>query len=159
MHNEEWRTVVIDGEVWDNYEVSNQDGKIRNRKRNKLLKTRVDKNGYVLVDLWKNNQGMTTRVHRVVAETWILNPDNLPEVDHMDKNRQNNSVENLRWVSRQTNVHESNRSKRVKCVETGTIYNSTRQAEVETGVNHGNISQCCLGKRKTAGGYHWEFVD
>ena len=51
------------------------------------------------------------------------------------------------------------RSKQVKCVETGIIYSSTREAEKQTGIKHNNISQVCNGKRKTAGKLHWIYIE
>ena len=51
------------------------------------------------------------------------------------------------------------RSKPIKCVETGIIYSSAHEASRQTGINQGNISNCCNGRHKTAGGFHWEFVD
>lgn len=49
--------------------------------------------------------------------------------------------------------------KRVRCIETGEVFDSTRQAERETGADHSSISKCCSGKRKMCGGYTWEYVD
>ena len=53
----------------------------------------------------------------------------------------------------------SNRSRKVICVETGEVYRSIRQVEIQTGISHSTISHCCNGKGKTAGGYHWKFVE
>lgn len=62
---------------------------------------------YFCIALWKNNKGSTQYVHRLVAQTFIKNPDNLPEVNHIDGNRQNNSVGNLEWVSRSGNAQHA----------------------------------------------------
>ena len=76
----------IDG--YPNYKVSNH-GRVRNDKFNRILKPRITTNGYHKVDLYKNNKAKTHKVHRLVAITFIPNPDDKPEVDHIDKNRTN----------------------------------------------------------------------
>lgn len=59
---------------------------------------------YLTVSLWKNNKGKLNYVHRLVAQAFILNPDSLPEVNHIDGNKQNNIISNLEWVTRVGNV-------------------------------------------------------
>jgi hypothetical protein len=88
---------VIKG--FENYSVSNL-GNVRNDKKDKILKQSLTKTGYKKVNL---NNGKTIRVHRLVAEAFIPNPDNKPCVDHIDNNRTNNNVNNLRFVSYQEN--------------------------------------------------------
>lgn len=161
LETEEWRTVVINGEVYEDYEVSNKDGKIRSLKfgRIRLLKQTDDGHGYLFVGLSKNGKVKVKKVHRIVAETWIPNPNNYSDVDHIDRNRQNNSVENLRWLPHKNNIPINPTEKKILCVETGVIYKSFMDAERETGIPTGNICKVCQGKRRTAGGFHWEFVN
>ena len=154
---EQWKQIVLDG-VEYNYEVSTKDGKVRNMKTGRILNGSVA-HGYVQVGLCRNGEQKLFLVHRLVATAFIPNPDNLPEVDHIDRNPLNNSVENLRWVSHQENTENRDSTKRVYCVELDRIFDTIKQAEVETGIFHGNISSVCLGKRKTAGGFHWYFVE
>lgn len=87
-----------------NYEIDVQ-GNIFNRiKGNQLSPAKNKKVEYLQVGLWKNNKGTSYYVHRLVAQAFIPNPDNLPEVNHIDGNRQNNYVSNLEWVDRQGNA-------------------------------------------------------
>lgn len=71
----------------------------------KILKPHANHRGYFMVDLYKDGKVKKGIIHRLVAITYIPNPNNLPEIDHIDTNRQNNNVENLRWCSRQENCN------------------------------------------------------
>lgn len=94
------------------YEVSNK-GNVRNVRRNTLL--RLQKNqGYIRVWLYKNGIQAGLRVHRLVAQAFIPNPDNLPEVNHIDEDKTNNRVDNLEWCSRKYNVNFGTRNIRAK---------------------------------------------
>ena len=83
--------IYDDGRVWS------KNGK------GMFLKPRVDKDGYLQVFLWKDGKHKNMRVHRLIALYYIENPENKPEVDHFDNNRQNNNISNLRWVSHSEN--------------------------------------------------------
>lgn len=77
-------------------------GLIKNNK-DKLLTPRPNKKGYLRVDLWKNNKKKHYRVHRLVAMAFIPNPQNKPQVNHKDGNKQNNCVDNLEWCTNEEN--------------------------------------------------------
>ena len=85
------------------------DGKVISYKfkEPRIMKTWYQKSGYENIKLCKNNVTYHFLIHRLVAEAFIPNPDNLPEVNHKDKNRQNNRVENLEWCSRVDNLYDS----------------------------------------------------
>jgi len=99
---EEWK--IVDGFV--NYEVSNL-GNVRNSKTGRMLKLTC-KGGYMFTGLSQNSIGKTCPVHRLVALTFIDNPENKPQVNHKDKNRSNNCVSNLEWsTALENNQHRS----------------------------------------------------
>lgn len=70
-----------------------------------IMKSYSDKDGYQLIRLKKNGCGKTLRVHRLVAQTFLPNQDNLPCVDHIDGNTSNNSVWNIRWCTQKENLN------------------------------------------------------
>ena len=73
--------------------------------KNGFLKAQLDGNGYTFVALYKDKKRNTKKVHRLVAQTFLENPNNFPAVDHIDRNKANNHVDNLRWVTTQKNGH------------------------------------------------------
>lgn len=138
--------------------------------REKILSDCMNKSGYNLVVLCKNGKRINKMIHRLVAEAFIPNPNNVSEVNHKDENKRNNCVSNLEWCDRIYNANygtgvERCAKKKWKPVEMMDnahnvlkLFNSALEAEMETGINRKNISSVCLGKRKDAGGYLWRFV-
>lgn len=94
---------------YDGDYVITSDGKVISykNKKPKILATWFQKNGYENIKLSKNNQTFHHLIHRLVAEAFIPNPKNLPQVNHKNKNRQDNRVENLEWCSIQDNLYDS----------------------------------------------------
>ena len=137
----------------------------------KIRKGRNDGWGYLFVSLYKDGKAKECRINRLVAQAFLPNPDNLPEVNHIDENKQNNCVDNLEWCSRSYNINHGTRNKKVaeknsKPVfsvdkESGLImwWQSAMEASRQLGISQGNITQCCNGKRKSAGGHVWFFAD
>lgn len=82
--------------------------------RNKMLKQIANDRNYLRVYLYKKGKGKNFRVHRLVADAFIPNPDNLPEVNHIDGNKQNNKTTNLEWCTHQHNMKEAYRLGLVK---------------------------------------------
>lgn len=156
---EQWKQIVVDDVTYD-YEVSSY-GNVRNVETGRILK-QCDNKGYLRVGLCKNKKQKTFSVHRLVAIMFIPNPNNLPQVNHKDENKHNNHVDNLEWMTQENNLKYGTRTertrKKVKCIETGQIFDSVRKA-CEWAEITGGIVECCKGKGKTAGGYHWEYVD
>lgn len=156
--------VKIEG--FENYEVSNL-GKVRNMKTGKILKPQPDKDGYLRLGLYENNKKKKLFLHRIIATTFIDNPEGKPCVNHIDENKLNNDLSNLEWCTVRENIIHGTRTKRVaeklsqKVIQLDlndnilNVFKSMRQAERETGIPNGSISSCCNGKLKSAGGFKW----
>lgn len=138
--------------------------------KGKILKMEKGVNGYLFRILCKNGKTENALIHRLVAEAFIQNLNNLPEVNHKDENKANNCVENLEWCSRLYNMRYGTATqRRVKKLSkpvlqldtnTGQViseYPSTAEAARQLNIHQGNISNCCIGKQKTAYGYKWRY--
>lgn len=145
------------------YEVSNF-GKIKSLKKKIILKQFKNTNGYFQVELWKNKKGKQFLVHKLVAESFILNINNFPFINHIDENKENNCTNNLEWCTAKYNCNYGTRNSRLSspviCIELNKTYNSIKEASKDLNIQQAHISGCCA-KRKhyiTAGGYHWQYV-
>lgn len=169
---EEWKTCIYNGEIFERYEVSNT-GKVRsldykNTGKIKELTQIKDRYGYLVVTLRLNGKTKQVKIHRLVAIAFIPNNDKTKtQVNHIDENKENNHVSNLEWVTHGENIQHGTgnerraktQAKRVRCIETGRIFDSIQQASRELGLKDSNIIACCKGKAKTCGKLHWEYVE
>lgn len=145
------------------YEVSNL-GNVKSLKygKERILKPGKHKDGYLRINLSNNGRRKNFSIHRLVAEVFISNPYKLPEVNHKDENKLNNRVDNLEWCNRQYNVDYSLSMPINQYSKDGVFikqWKSAREAERQLGVWQENINNCCIGNRKSAGGFKWFFVD
>ena len=159
--------------VTDMGDVYSRKGKLGRFKKLKLSNSC----GYLVVNVCKSKSKLV-RVHRLVAEAFIPNPENKRTVNHKNGIRSDNRVENLEWATDSENNQHSYdylgrkgawlgksgaihpNSKNVLQIKNGNViseFGSMREAERATGIFQANISKCCLGKRHVAGGYQWRY--
>ena len=142
--------------------VKSKSGSVRLCK-GKILKLCTDKYGYLKVGLYKNNKVKTYLVHRIIAETFLPNSDNLPCVNHKDEDKTNNNVNNLEWCNSEYNNAYGTRTERCcKPVLQYTIdgkfvreWPSAMDAERNGGFSSECIYKCCKGKIKKHQGCIW----
>lgn len=144
----------------------------------KTLKSSLDGKNYLFVTLQNDKSRKNSKLHRLVAEAFIPNPNNLPQVNHIDGNKHNNNVNNLEWCSGSYNVQESFRlglSKKGKFhphskpviqydLKGNFIKNWDCVIDAIKSLNlskyaHSSIGLCCKGKLNNAYGYKWRFIE
>lgn len=151
-----------------------------------ILTPVIGKRGYFVVGLSQNGKTKTKTLHRLIAEAFIPNPDNKPYIDHIDGNRLNNEISNLRWVTAKENSNnpvslERNRQSTKNLWNEGVFDNSEtstfrrvaqydkngnlisewdciKDASYALNIDSSSISAVCLGKRNTAGGFVWKHI-
>lgn len=188
--NEEWRTIKgYEGK----YEVSNL-GNVRSldrelkvvrhgkemiiHRKGQIIKPKI-KRGYLVVHLYSQieHKEKTIPIHRLVAQTFISNPENKPQVNHKDENKRNNNVENLEWCSCEYNINYGTRTKRssishtngkkskkviqyTKNMEFVKEFPSLQEVKRQLGFDPTNVSRCAKNNsiNRTYKGYKWKFV-
>ena len=180
-----WRTAIYKGEIYEGlYKVSNL-GKIlslnyRNTGKAKLMNPGTDTNGYFYVGLWKNGKRKTCSVHRLVAEAFLENPENKPEVNHKDEDKTNNFVflnedgsvdkekSNLEWVWHIDNINHGTRTERSAKTQSKPVLQFSLSGELirewpsvnecgRNGFDKGAVCKCCNGKQKTHKGFRFMY--
>lgn len=162
-----------------NIEDSKKDRAYKSRKKGKILKPFLSNNGYLRVCLCKDRKQTTKAVHRLVAETFLSNPRELPQVNHVDGNKSNNCVANLEWCTAQENIkhswdnglskvtkemreHCKKYNKKVNQYDKRGDFLKEWESATEAGRNlnifQQSIVACLKGRTKTAGGYIWKYA-
>ena len=149
------------------YQVSDQ-GRVKSFKWNKerFLKPSMDKDGYLLVTLCAGGKRKTLKVHRLVCGAFHENPDNKPQVNHINEDKTDNRACNLEWCTCKQNVNHGSRNERVskpvgqysldgKLIK---LWPSTMEVGRQTGFSQGNISLVANGKYKQAYGFIWKYI-
>ena len=177
---EKWKPIIETDGI---YEISNY-GNIRTIDRyakvcgggKRLVKGGLKKptkctNGYLELQANICGKRKIFLIHRLVAQYFVPNPNNYPEVNHKDENPQNNNADNLEWCTPKYNCNYGTRNKRCmekvikkpvkqlsldgKCLA---VYPMIKEAMIKTGIDETQISRVCKGKNVTAGGFKWEYV-
>ena len=137
----------------------------------RILKTGKNNCGYLHVQLCKEGKVITCRVHRLVAQAFIENPNNLPVINHKDEDKTNNCVDNLEFCSYSyNNSYGTGNKKRAKKLSKPVIgisksnglileFPSLMEASRQVRIDQCSICKCCQGRRKSAKGYYWHYVD
>lgn len=152
---------------FEHYKID-ENGNIFNR-FGKKIKPSIINSGYLKIDLFKDKKRYQFLVHRLVALNFLENVNNFKCVNHKDKNKLNNNVDNLEWCTYKYNLEYSDciknanlkTRKKIKQIKEGKIikiFNSAMEAQKELNISNSNINECCNRKRKSAGGFLWEFV-
>ena len=162
---EEWRDIAgYEGK----YQVSNL-GRVKSLDYNQtglenILNLHLDsRKRYIQVGLSKKGIVNNYLVHRLVAQAFLENPDNLPCINHKDENKQNNRVDNLEWCTYQYNLTYADKhlkyARKVGCYKDGKLiktYDIMQDVEKD-GFSKGNVCSCCQGNRKSHSGYQWKY--
>ena len=187
---EVWKTAVYDGELYEGlYKVSNF-GRIlslnyKNTGKAELMNTVQGKNGYLRVRLRKNGKTKTCYVHRLIAETFLPNPENLPEVNHIDEDKTNNFVflnkdgtvnkekSNLEWKTHRDNINHGTHNERMrKTLTNGKLSKKVLQLSLDgelireypsiaecgrNGFDPSAVAKCCRGEKPQYKGFLWMY--
>ena len=137
-------------------------GKVWSYRSKIFLKPQTDKDGYLIVGLHKEGQNKTCFIHRLVAEAYIPNPDNLPQVNHKDEVKTNNCLQNLEWCDPKYNTNYGTRIKKIKKPILQYTLNGEFVREWPSAADVGrkvraNICYCLRGRTKTAYNFVWKY--
>ena len=154
------------------YQISNK-GHVKSlyKGSERILRPVIDRYGYYRIMLYNDSVRKIFSIHRLVAQAFIPNLYNKPQVNHLDENKKNNSVDNLEWATAKENSNYGSRNEKVADSRSKPILQYSKSgdfirewksaAEVERvlGINNSDIIQCCKGRRKSSGGFIWKYKE
>lgn len=163
------------------YQISNH-GRVKSLHFGKeRIRKPSDSRGYPIILLNKGGKYTVTYIHRLVATYFVPNPDNKPEINHLDENKKNNRADNLAWCTEKENTNWGTRTERARKSMKGKLVNrkdvskkvdrytvdgeyldtypSLAEAARTFGLFYSNIAKVCRGENKTSGGYKWKFSE
>ena len=146
---------MIDIKGFENKYAITSCGKVWSYEYKKFLKP-ISKRGYLSVNLYKNGEMKQLYIHKLVAETYIPNPNNYETVDHIDNCRTHNYIGNLQWMTLTENVQKAT-GKKIICTETQKVYNSAAEVAREFNVHRTAISKAARQGTPSCG-FHWKYV-
>ena len=132
-------------------------GRVWSYRRQKFLTPGVNDKGYLIVCLRKDGQNKMYKIHRLVAEAYLPNPENLSDVDHIDNDKTHNYVNNLQWLSHKDNVRKSCNKPILQYSLDGEFIREWPSATDAAKEFKGHICDCAKGRRKTAANYIWKY--
>lgn len=173
---ERWKDVV----GFEGLYMVSDEGRVWSNLTDRILKPSCCKNGYPRLILRRGGKSHGRCVHRLVAEAFIPNANNLPEINHKDENKSNNYASNLEWCTQKYNsnygtkiarcaqntdyeeVAKKNRKPVAQCTVSGEVINiwpSLKQCAKDLGFDNSAIARCCRGKSGTSYGFKWRYID
>lgn len=162
-------------EIWrkkqgfSNYFISNY-GRVKSSKTEKIKTLRFNEDGYVVVSLCSDNKSKKVfRVHRLVGELFCENPNDYPQINHKDGDKQNNVYTNLEWVTAEMNVQHAILNEIIRTTDNTNVcvdkldlngdvvgyFKSISSAAKSIGVKVRRIRNCCAGRTRSCGGFKW----
>ena len=187
---EQWKTAIYDGIIYEGlYKVSNLGRFLslnyRNTGKSELMNPYTNKSGYLRVGLWKNGKQKTCYVHRIVAETFLPNPEGKPCINHKIQGKKGKKINmvffnedgtidkertTIEWVTHKENnnygghnerIAKANSKKVLQLSSTGELIREWESVNEcgRNGFNKGHVAACCRGEEKTHKGFRWEYEE